>query len=398
MHARLVLQPFADSLSLFDVLDDGLRDPEYVDLTAVVAWAKSSGISRCARRIAEFRARGSSARILLGVDEGGATREGLVDAMETFSESYVVFDPAAGTFHPKFYLLRGERKAILAVGSNNLTAGGLYANYEAAVVLDLHLDEPDDRAFLDQAMAYVDRLLTDRTVQALSEELIERLVLDPRFLIGHEGQAHRNSGNGTDVSDSLGLEDDLTYEQDLPFGRSMHPYKRDPGRGPRRQRGALPGPARKTGGHAADAHVVARWTKKLSRSDCGQPREGSQTTAALRFTKAGHEIDQTRWFRHRLFSEADWLPDVRRPGREQAVVAMDVVINNVERGIHEVLLKHDAEREAGQHNFTTDLKWRTLSPILRQEDLTGEFVAVEKLSDGSYRLTIQEETPRPFIP
>jgi len=65
--------------------------------------------------------------------------------------------------------------------------------------------------------------------------------------------------------------------------------------------------------------------------------------------------------------------------------------------MHELMLKHDARREAGQSNFTTDLKWRSLTPVLREQDLTGKYVVVERLAGGSFRLSIQPETPPPFI-
>jgi len=61
-------------------------------------------------------------------------------------------------------------------------------------------------------------------------------------------------------------------------------------------------------------------------------------------------------------------------------------------------LKHDAARESGQDNFTTDLKWGSLAPVLREADLTGEWVTIERLSDESWRLTVETAAPPSFMP
>jgi len=89
-----------------------------------------------------------------------------------------------------------------------------------------------------------------------------------------------------------------------------------------------------------------------------------------------------------MFAESAWLPDLARPGRERADVRFDVVIDGVARGTHTLEIKHDPRRESGQHNFTTDLKWGSLTSVIRQTDLTGKWLTIEKLADGSMRMVI----------
>lgn len=397
MEPRLVLQPFADDLSLFELLVEALAEDRYEELSVVVAWARSSGLDRLRPALEAFRARGGRARIILGIDEGGATVEGLLAALSDFDESFVLFDSASGTFHPKVYLLTGDEYAHVVVGSNNLTAGGLYANYEAAVSLRLNLAVEADAALNGEVLGFMDRLLDDDTIRPLSVELIERLRGDRRFLVLSESEARRRR-SARDDDDSLGA--DHRGGPDETFGRSKHTKNPDPRRRASRRQGfAAAGTpvagTREEGGSTAS--VVARWSKRLTRSDSGRPRPGSNTTAALRFTKAGQVIDQTRWFRERMFEDAPWLVDVTRPGRERAAVRFEVVINGIPRGTHELQLKHDAAREAGQNNFTTDLKWGSLAPVLREEDLTGEWATFERLSDASWRLTVERTAPSPFL-
>lgn len=396
MKVHMVLQPFEDGCSLYDELKRRLADEKLTEFTAVVAWAKQSGLQRIGSLLQSFRARGGKARILLGVDEGGASIEGLRSAIDEFDRALVLFDSASGTFHPKLYQVAGDNTSIVIIGSNNLTKGGLFSNYEAGVCIELDLAREADLQLHNVINQYVRRLEADATSRPLTTELIDQLLADGSFHIGHEAGAKKTIAD----DDSLGISRRLGKASSL-FGQSQHKKKRDPapvhGAAPtsRKEREQIHDGTLEEGGSTAE--VVARWSKQLTRSDSGRPRTGSQTTAALRFTKARHPIDQTRWFRERLFGDEAWQPDPSRAGREIARIRFDVTIGGVPRGTHELPIKHDAVREAGQHNFTTDLKWGSLSPILRSEDLTDKWVTIEKLSDGSLRLTVADTATSGFM-
>jgi HKD family nuclease len=126
-------QPFSDEETTAAFLTATVEDPEIEVLTIVVAWARFRGLRRIKEALESFRARGGELRIILGIDEGGATRPGLMLALELATEAFVFHDPAGWTIHPKVYLGEGQRKAILFVGSSNATPGGLFGNYEASL-------------------------------------------------------------------------------------------------------------------------------------------------------------------------------------------------------------------------------------------------------------------------
>jgi HKD family nuclease len=389
----LILQPFEDDLSLYEALDQALADETMTQFTAIVAWAKESGLRRIEPSLKAFRDRGGTASIFLGIDEGGATIEGLQAAIRDFDEALVLFDAASGTFHPKVYIFDGEASSIVIITSNNMTAGGLFANYEAGTCLVLDLTEDADAQIHQAVTQYAQRLRDDETSLPLTEELIYQLVTDPRFDIRYEASQERTHGDSHGVSTRLG--------GPSLFGRSRYAKKRDPV--PSRGRRIVRRPRVEEAGGSTSieggstAAVVARWNKQLPRSDAGRPRAGSQTTAALRFTKARHPIDQTRWFREDLFGNEQWEPDPTRAGREITTARFDVTIDGIPRGTHELQLKHGAERESNERNFTTDLKWGSLTPVLRSEDLVGKWVTIEKLSDGSLRLIIADAPVGDFI-
>jgi HKD family nuclease len=392
VKARLILQPFDDDLSLYEALELALTDQRMTNFTVVVAWAKGSGLQRIKPLLETFRTRGGTTSILLGIDESGATIEGLRAAINDFDEARVLFDAKSGTFHPKIYLLESDSASTVLLCSNNMTAGGLFANYEAGACLDLDLAIDSDAQLHQMLSHYIERLRDDETSRPLTEELIQELIASARFDIRDEDEARSNYG------DSHGLSG---HDEGPPlFGSSRHRKKRDP-LPVRRQRATTSRSEKNARGTRIEggstAEVVVRWNKKLTRSDAGRPRPGSQTTAALRFTQARQPIDQATWFRHNLFVDAQWHSDPSYGGREIADARFDVTINGVPRGTHELQLKYDEARESGQSNFTTDLKWGSLNPILRTEDLVDKWATIEKLSDGSLRLIVADDPVGSFV-
>lgn len=397
--ARLALQPFDHHVSLYEVLSEALENSSFTDLLIVVAWAKESGFRRIREPVARFRQRGGNTKIIVGVDEGGATVEGLNAAIEEFDEASVVYDSSSGTFHPKIYCVSGDTSGVVIVGSSNLTAGGLFRNYEASVVLDLDLSLDPDKELLESVRQYARELTTDGTSAKLDQALRDTLAATPAFRIAEERAARITAA--PEEEESFGVRGPEATAQQVIFGKSSHRKKPDPVRRSARQGGNTTPPVVPPLDHAelvgaseeggSTAELSLRWTKRLTRSDCGSPRAGSNTTGALRFTKAGHAIDQATWFREKLFIDADWVEDHSRPGRERTNIRFEVRIDGVERGTHPLELKYDATREAGQANFTTDLKWGPLSQIVRSEDLTGQWIAVERLDDGTMRIEVTPE-------
>lgn len=136
MGLRFVGQPFNEGGQAGQVLTEALRAPWSSNLWIATAWAKRSGLGRIRAAVAEFAAAGGTSEVIVGVDEGGATREGLELCLEMFDATFVYHDPRTRTFHPKIYAVENADRAVVIVGSGSLTKGGLFTNYEAAFVLD----------------------------------------------------------------------------------------------------------------------------------------------------------------------------------------------------------------------------------------------------------------------
>jgi hypothetical protein len=393
----------------------------------VVAWVRYRGLGRLREELGAFSARGGESRIILGIDEGGATRPGLLGALRSFTEAYVFHDRSGGTFHPKIYLAEGDTKAVLRVGSSNLTPGGLFFNDEASLEIEFDLPADANEAALVGVHEYIDHLLGDgEACKPLSEELIEQLVEDPRYRVsGTERRTRR-----TDVPLPPGAEEeDVTAddegeepaEEGVPplFGTSTRHRSSIPGlsAGARAELAELekeedgatagtppvapppqppappaaatpPSPGTPPGGPT----IVESWSKELSRADAQQPTSpGTNPTGVLRLSKAGHDINWRTWFRQLLYGSATWAATTDSHGNptETATIPMEVSILGVSHGAVNVRVDHAPHREAGQHNVPTILHWgTTLGAILRATDYTGRKVSLSWMSDGSYRLEI----------
>jgi HKD family nuclease len=93
------------------------------------------------RLLAQFQG-GCQLRLTVGVDLGGTSRDVLEELLRWNCEVFIFHNPIPrATFHPKIYLFENATETTLIVGSNNLTDGGLYTNYEAAVRHDFELQQ-----------------------------------------------------------------------------------------------------------------------------------------------------------------------------------------------------------------------------------------------------------------
>lgn len=179
MSIRFIGPPFAEGGQIGKVVGNALRAPGASKLWIATAWAKQSGIGRLRAAAAEFGAAGGTSEVIVGIDEAGATREGLELCLEIFGDVFIYHDPGTRTFHPKIYAVESDDGAVIVVGSGNLTKGGLFTNYEAAFVLEAASDDGPDWAVRDDVRAYFDKLLdAGDAVRPLDEDLIEVLTAE----------------------------------------------------------------------------------------------------------------------------------------------------------------------------------------------------------------------------
>jgi hypothetical protein len=222
-------QPYDADATAGAFLRRVLCDAQFDRFTAVVAWARFRGIRRISDELDALQARGGQSTLIVGIDEGIATRPGLILELRHFSKVYVLHDRPGLTFHPKLYLAEGAASAALLVGSGNLTAGGLFSNYEAALEANFALPAEEESPALSRARAYIDRLLSDQNIcLKLDEDLVEKLVDDPRYGVSKKELRRSRSGQlppGLEPEDVDPTADEAGGDADVHeplFGASAH--------------------------------------------------------------------------------------------------------------------------------------------------------------------------------
>jgi hypothetical protein len=142
-----------------DLIDKGIATfglPR--ELIMVSAFASLPTVLRLRSTAAAIKAGGGEVSLVIGIDLGGTSREVLKEISDWTIPIIVVKNRLPGiTFHPKIYLLRWPERAEIIVGSNNLTEGGFYRNYEAASRTTYTL--PAEADIFAQARAELQRFL-----------------------------------------------------------------------------------------------------------------------------------------------------------------------------------------------------------------------------------------------
>lgn len=201
MQIKFLGQPFDDQLG--ETLGTLLERTGVKEVKLLTAWAKASGLRRLGGQLETARANGATIEIVVGVDQGGASVEGLHALLGLADRAYVFFNPSAPkrTFHPKVYLVDTDAEHHAIVGSGNLTSGGLYTNYEAAVwCWKAH---QESSTFFEDLHKYYAAFRDDQQAcRVLSAELISLMQEDPRIRIATE--ASRAGGDRTVGSGATG--------------------------------------------------------------------------------------------------------------------------------------------------------------------------------------------------
>lgn len=114
----------------------------------ISAFANYQGLIRLIPRIKQSINDGCTFHFIIGIDQHGTTSEALRAILSLQADAKVVKNRRVGhTFHPKVYLFEAEKKAVVCLGSSNLTEGGIYRNYEANIIISYELTGPDNVSY-----------------------------------------------------------------------------------------------------------------------------------------------------------------------------------------------------------------------------------------------------------
>ncbi|MBN1208924.1 MAG: phospholipase D family protein [Myxococcaceae bacterium] len=379
MRTRLIQQPYdlhGNPCRFGDVLQAQFSSGLYTQAFLCAAYATTSGTSRIARTLRAFTAAGHPVEVLVGLGNGTTSAQAIDQLLQVGATVHGLAIGADVLFHSKVYLLEGPGRAWLAVGSCNLTADGLYRNFETMTVLELDLSMALDQAQAAEVKAWQSQLQAYRSNYiALARPMLRHAVAQGLLLDETAAaRAHR----------AVAAQARRMRQSGVPAIRVPQPPAPAPGFA-RPQRLRPTRAARATGGLAPAAGRPLRgalvWEKSdLPDSDALRTRAGSSHVGGLRLTQAGFQvqgqtIDQTTYFRNTLFGAAPWSRPHRprtRVRQEETVVPFDTTILGHHLGVQHLQLSHKPSGEAGQGNYTTIIHWGPLARMLRTSlDIRG---------------------------
>ncbi len=147
-------QPFQGQLG--NVLIDELNSSNYNQITIFSAFAKNSGVLRLKASLEKFKNAGGKIIAFIGIDLDGTSYEALLNLYSLCDSLYVIHsENMSTTYHSKIYLLENDSSAWCAIGSNNLTGGGLWTNFESASIQEYTL--PTQRDELDNIYSVIEK-------------------------------------------------------------------------------------------------------------------------------------------------------------------------------------------------------------------------------------------------
>jgi len=381
MEVALLGQPFSHDRCLGALLVDALADASA--MWAVSAWAQTSGLRRLAAPIRALRDRGGATSIVVGVDGGIATREGLQLAAELFEDAWVFHDTGTRTFHPKLFCVERPAEIVVSIGSSNLTRGGLFENYEANVLLRLSPRSARDRELLTQLRGYRDAFAADgMPCRRLTPELLAELCEDDT-LVASERRRQQAMRTRRAKAEAAARR---------VFGAPVKglPEAPEVARESDRSRVGSPPPAA-----GPRARPVLCWWKPLTPSDALRKPPTSHQRNYVTLTRDRHDIDRNTWFRDELFKGVEWSEQRMHTGRRKllARVPFEVFVGERYLGRHELIVDHAEGRIARQNNAPTYLNWSGLASTIREEDYRGWWLELARLPRGRFRLRLLPDEP-----
>lgn len=327
----------------------------------VVAYVKKSGVTLLASALQEFRQSGGHVKAVVGVSryQKNTSVQGLQHLLPLCDELYVYANESpTSTFHPKVYIFeKTNKKAIVFVGSSNLTAGGLYTNYEVNFHSQYDLKEGSQAAnFLAVKEMFDYYSTSSEFCRSLSPQLLQELYTEG-YLSNEEAEPHAESEE-TEVAKD---------KRKKIFGskRISPPSVTKP---PTHIQIPLV-----DFGQVQDIWTIKGellWRKQLTPRDLQIVSTRTAPTGVISLTQADFRvnakvIDQTTYFKEKIFGGFTWKPD--RPSSKAVTtkVKFKVKIMDKDLGQYELTLRHNPKWEANQANYTTGISWGLLTKSIK---------------------------------
>lgn len=383
MDIKVLMQPYRESVSAGQTfITTALEDDAISDVLVVVAWLRQSGLELLVPGLEALHKRGGRSRLLFGIDLKGTSRQGIELARRHFTSIHVVHDPSGRTFHPKLYLALGKQVGYALIGSSNLTAGGLWHNYESAFMATF--DPRREVEIVDGIQNYAARVLADKPIcKRVTKTVFVRLVAENWLA----DEAHDRRLRDEDRPMGEGRKKSGSQEPLFTASRLEKRGRPAPTRTQMR-RGRVTSSTRRRLATARDT-----WWKRLEAGDAQRPPTGNPT-GNVALVPVPADQDRETFFRRVFFGAEAWRSEVSGGRRtEFAEIDADVSIGNRQLGHHRLTIMYRSYRRT-RGRATTVLRWGdVLLGELHVRDVTGWYLLIERADLRTYRLRIIKQRP-----
>jgi HKD family nuclease len=175
MKVEYIVQPDTQlGKVLTDLLDTA---PNPARIVFVSAFVSVQTLIRIKQQILYLKEADTDVRFVLGIDLGGTSWEALTEVLSWGIDCRIVNHRLPGhTFHPKLYMLEWDEQAAVIIGSNNITEGGFFNNYEGAahITYEFPTDADEFNTACDELRRFLDP--DGPVVRPLTDELLRGLI------------------------------------------------------------------------------------------------------------------------------------------------------------------------------------------------------------------------------
>lgn len=347
-----------------------LKEKKFNSFTGFSAFASEAGIYGLSDHINSAKKNFKNLTIIVGIDQGGTSKEALEEILSLNIESYIFYQKENPIFHPKFYLFEGINDVKIILGSSNLTGTGLFTNIESSLLIEFNQTDKDGLALLSEIKTYYKPLLnfSDPNIFKINNKVINDFYLDG--IVPDEVTRKRNYSKRT--SFTTGNKSKVPKRIVPKVPSSIFPSKN------KKSKPITLIPAVPVSASTISKNLV--WMKlKLSNSDAQDVPAGTAITGNLKLAQARFKlgttiIDQKTYFRNQVFNKLNWVKTKPHSSTyEETFGVFDISISGKPIGKFTLKLSHDSSRVAGQGNTPTWLHWgRTVIPVLQKNNLSGK--------------------------
>ena len=366
--------------------------PDLEGVILSVAFVNEAGVDLLAPELANAS---SKVDVFAGIRNDITSFQGL-DALMVHGANVHYVDTGARQllFHPKVYFARSATKALMVVGSANLTPGGLNNNIEASVVIELDLTNTADRVFAESVAAEFAELThnyPEHVVRLQDRGELEKLQQEGRLLDEISSPPPRT------VAGAVAAEADHLGRIKLkvqPLGKKGRGSAAKTRSTTSSARPAVTASPSKTPAVPTGAELELLWASKpLTERDLTIP-SGSNTnsTGSINLDKGllRSDIDHRHYFREEVFKALSWKK--KSDTVDEAFAMFGLIVKGGEYREFKLRIAHTTNynsRSYLQRNAMTRLSWGNMKPYIAQKELIGHTMSLYHDAVDPTRFVIQ---------